>query len=42
VEAARVDDFVAATASAYERATGVRPEIHPVSPVAGAGVLTEG
>jgi galactokinase len=42
VEAARVDDFVAATASAYQRATGVRPEIHPVSPVGGAGVLTGG
>lgn len=42
VEADAVDDFAAAVADAYARATGIRPEIYPVRAAAGAGALASG
>jgi galactokinase len=39
VDAACVDAFAAAAASAYERASGTRPEIHAVRTAPGAGPL---
>jgi galactokinase len=39
VEQGEVDGFVAATSAHYERSTGRRPDIYPVSAVDGAGPL---